>query len=432
MKIKKINIKSVASACAVMVASMMSGNASAVVGWPTVNMNDPVYYPLYFGPMGLFTNAMGKQHAAVKGAVDSVRTVGELQIKQNAQNQHDTDVRLRMALGQADIAKRDFEQMPTLAQCVELSKGNAVGSIVTSAANKSGGGSGASSPQSTRVVTNPAISMSTLLKQKAATKTCSPEMSGVAGCPGNLGDTADPTKTPEQRWIEARDGGKEAYRFLGADFIPYGILGNTDSKDKKSTEYLFKNYTMKKDEFETVADKYTSDATFSGMPQVITTEAAKKRNPLFFAKYYAVLTKLNAANYVLRDIAKLRLSAGKNAFDSNSIAGKANEEMKAKYEILFPTLTTPEAPSFYELIRFKVYSDMFGDVNDMTGDSADTQEAIMRKIALNNLLQLKNFENTEKTNILLSHILVQLTNPVSAAQVAAEARASEQPKSSDK
>lgn len=420
-------MKKITYACAVVASGLLANNASAAVGWPTVNMNDAFYYNAYFGSMGSFTNSLGKQNSAVKGAVDSVRTTGELQIKQAEQNQHDSDVRLRMALGQADIARRDFEQMPTLAQCRELSQGAAVGAALSSAADKRGGGAGPSSPRSVGIVTNPAATASDALKQKPVAGTCTPEMAGaIPNCPGpaktvsraNQGD-------PAAEWKKALENPTEATKFLGADFIPYGILGNANGLEKIVKTANFANYTMDQKTFETVADKYASDNTLALAPRVLETKEAKERNPLFFAKYYNVLGKLNAANYVLRDIAMFRLSPGNDAFLDESIAGKAMKELKEKYATLFPTLKVPEAPSFYEVLRFKIYNDMYGDVADMTGDAADTQEAILRKIAMNNLLQLRNMENIEKTNILLSHILVQLTTPVSVNEVNSEAIASE-------
>lgn len=420
-------MKKVTYACTLLASGLLMNNANAAIGWPVVNMNDAFYYNAYFGTMGVFTNAMGKQSSAVKGAVDAVRTTGELQIKQAEQNQHDTDVRLRMALGQADIAKRDFDQMPTLAQCRELSQGAAVGSALSSAADKRGGGAGPSSPRSVGVVTNPAATASEVLKQKVVAGTCTPEMAGaVQGCPG---PTVTVSKAkggdPAAEWKKALENPTEATKFLGADFIPYGILGNANGMEKIVKTANFANYTIDQKTFETVADKYASDNTLAFAPRVLESKEAKEKNPLFFARYYNVLAKLNAANYVLRDIAMFRLSPGNDAFNDDSIAGKAMKDLKDKYAILFPTLKVPESPSFYEVLRFNIYNDMYGNVEDITGDSADTQEAILRKIAVNNLLQLRNMENVEKTNILLSHILVQLTTPVSASAVSAEAVASE-------
>lgn len=425
--INKMNLKKITSACALMVAGIMTGNANAAVGWPVVNVGDAFYYNAYFGSMGIFTNAMGKQNSAIKGAIDSARTVAELQMSQATQNQHDSDVRLRMALGQADIAKRDFDQMPTLGQCAELSRGAAVGSAVSSAADRRGGGSGVSSPRSASIITNQAVSSSNSLKQRVEAGTCTPEMGGVAGC-SSTGDVTAAGVDAAKAWKDALNSPTAQNKFLGADFIPYGILGNANGMEKVVKEANFANYTLKKEDFDKVADKYASDATFLGGPRVLETKEAKQRNPMFFSKYYSVLTKLSAANYVLRDIALLRLDPGAEAFPADSIAGKAYAEMKTKYSVIFPTLKAPDSPSFFELIRFNVYNDMFGNVNDMTGDSADVQEAILRKIALNNLIQLKNFENTEKTNILLSHILVQLTNPVYARDVTLESTASDSKK----
>lgn len=55
--------------------------------------------------MGQFTRAMGQQHDAIRGAIDASRMSTEVMIRQNDILQRDTDARMRMALGQADIAK---------------------------------------------------------------------------------------------------------------------------------------------------------------------------------------------------------------------------------------------------------------------------------------------------------------------------------------
>ena len=46
-----------------------------------------------------------------------------------------------------------------------------------------------------------------------------------------------------------------------------------------------------------------------------------------------------------------------------------------------------------------------------TGSDSDTLKGIQSKIALNNLISLQQYNQQEKTNILLSHILVQLSTP---------------------
>ena len=58
--------------------------------------------------------------ASIKGAVDQVRASVDSLSTLTERMQFDNDTRLRIALGQADIAKKDVAAMPTLRECVEL------------------------------------------------------------------------------------------------------------------------------------------------------------------------------------------------------------------------------------------------------------------------------------------------------------------------
>ena len=60
-------------------------------------------------------------------------------------------------------------------------------------------------------------------------------------------------------------------------------------------------------------------------------------------------------------------------------------------------------------------SDVFGPTtlkDDSQGSQQDILVRIQSKIALNNLLTWQQYQQQEKTNILLSHILIQQTTPV--------------------
>lgn len=71
-------------------------------------------------------------------------------------------------------------------------------------------------------------------------------------------------------------------------------------------------------------------------------------------------------------------------------------------------------PSLYEIINFEVSKDYLGDI-DVT-EIKDTN----RRLAVNNYILWHQYKQQENTNILLAHILVQLTTPTSKQAVDAE------------
>jgi hypothetical protein len=438
MSIKNNKLGKIFSACLLVTGSMFAvSNASAATGWPVVNVMDSYYYNAYFGTTGIFTRAMGQQNQAIKGAVDTNRAVNELRIKQAEQHQNDSDMRLRMAIGQADIARRDFEQMPTLAYCAELSKGGAMAKVIGASEVGSGymggssGGSGAvfNTGPNRATSSNSAVTASLELKQKAVVGTCTPDMAGIAGCPGTLGDTPTPDVNGGDmtaKWKEAMSNPSNGNEFLGADLYPSGILGNVSNKEKIKTlnsipEYA--NYSVSQKVYDTVMSKYIGDAALGNRPKTIVTKEAKTKNPLFFNKYYNVMIKLHAAENSLRSIGALRIGADPSNFKEGSLAAEIWKTMSEKYQEMYPHLKKPEAPSLYELMRFSVHKDMFAE-DVPPGDPTTYQQAMLRRVALNNMLMLKNFENQERANILLANILVQLTTPVNAEEVSKEAVAS--------
>jgi hypothetical protein len=80
--------------------SMMGALSLVDAQWAVTNVDDVAY----FGPTGIFTQAMGQMSNSVKGAVDAVRATQGVQIQQQNNNQNDTDSRNRVALGMADMS----------------------------------------------------------------------------------------------------------------------------------------------------------------------------------------------------------------------------------------------------------------------------------------------------------------------------------------
>lgn len=431
MKKNNIKLKQIFSACLIATGSLMASTSAnaASVGWPVVNVMDNFYYNSFFGSMGQFTKAMGQQNDAIRGAVDAHRSTTELQIKQGEQNQHDSDMRLRMALGQADIAKRDFEQMPTLKQCTELTVARVNSVVIGAGETRSGnGGAGTKLGREQTSVANISIAntqqdIATNLKNNSAAGTCTPALAGIAGCSGSVTDTKI-GEAATQEWKKMREAPTRETEFLGSDTHMYGILGNSSGIEKTNKLGDYANYSMTGQMFEEVAGKYIKTATTLNGPNTIVKKESKEKNPAFFVKFSSYETKINAAADTLTEIAKLRIAAPVSAYQTNTVAGDILTKFQDKYAMYFPHLKKPDSPSMFEMLRFNVIQDYFFD-EKVTGDVAAMQEIQLKRMALQNLIMLKSYEQQERNNILLSHILVQLTNPVDVRALNAEALSSD-------
>lgn len=433
MRNNKIKMKKIFSACLIATGTLFVGtSANATVGWPVVNVMDNFYYNAFFGSMGQFTRAMGQQHDAIRAAIDASRMSTEVMIKQNDILQRDTDARMRMALGQADIAKRDFEQMPTLKQCAELTTARVSSAVIkaTESASVTGGGGGANASKAAKaqnsinrsVIKNKEDELVRGLTSNKDSGTCNPSLEGIGGCQGQISDTPTGEKAIEA-WNKARMSNSPETEFLGSDIYPYGILGNSSNIEKVNKLGDYANYSMSQDQFNKVAMKYINDATTLNGPPTIISKESKAKNPGFFTKFAAYQTKINAAADTLSDIAKQRIAAPETAFPAESVAGDVLKKFQEKYALYFPHLKKPDTPSMFELMKFNVIQDYFFD-EKVTGDANAMMEMELKRQALQNLVLLKTYEQQERTNILLSHILVQLTNPVNVKALADEAAAS--------
>lgn len=422
---KKIkNKKNIFSVATVMFLSIIgANNAQASVGWPVVNVMDNYYYQTYFGKLGVFTSAMGQQNNTIKGAIDTHRAATETQIKQAMLYQRDTDMRLRKALGEADIAKRDFEQMPTLEQCAELSRGKVYAKVLGASENKGSTPYKPSGDVSTsatafndyinrELVTSQQVNRSQRLKNVKYAKTCTPDLADMKLCP-EPGNSASPT---------AKSGGDDPFEFSGADIYPYGILGNSSNKEKLDKKNDFANYSMSDFAYNGVAKKYISDATYGNMPEFLESTEQKLRNPQFVIKYNNMRIKLNAAREALDSIAAYRIAPSGNLAGEGSIAESILKEFKENFSILYPYLKQPEFPSVFELMRFNVHHAYFTKIIPV-GDVNKYWEESLQRQATNNMLTLRMMEQQEKTNMLLAHILVQLTTPVNTTALQGEASA---------
>lgn len=316
-------------------------------------------------------------------------SIGALTKQQVIQAQ-DTGMRLRKALGDSEEAKRLLNSLPTISQCAEASKG-VTGTTLNNAvvaANKRFGG-GPNSPETRKgAVTSTAAALGQVLNNKKDLGTCHPDIDGAAGCGSTPGV------------------------YAGADTNARSIKGNIRNLTNSKTDGVeYNNHTLDKQGVE-VAKKYNTDATMYDKPKKATPEALKK-NPAYAAMYESMMSKLDAANVALNDITKM--NAPSDPKSANIDYWKKNVTAD-KFTKATGLPVYPDTPSLFDILNYQVSNDYIGDPEA----KLDTMEEVNERLALNNYMLLQQYKQQQNTNILLAHILTQLTTPISKAQVDAE------------
>lgn len=333
--------------------------------------------------------------------------------KQSVLNVEATGAQMRSALGEQYEAQKMIAMIPKLDACAEASENqkDSVKNSAVAAAGKSTRGGSQGAPARAANVTSTAAAMGGVLKDKKDLGTCHAAIAGVAGCPDV--PAAAPGSPP------AIPAGQPYAR---ADTEPRGIKGDvknlTSTNESANNEAAFNNFTFDSDSGEDkgfkIALKYANDATLYDPPKVANKEALKK-NPAYAAIYESMMTKLNASNDALTDIIKMRRKAEDKTLADTIISKEWQDLSPSDYQKMTGNKKKPtKNPSMYEMMNFQVMKDYLGskDVEDVK----DTN----KRLALNNYLLLNSYKQQENTNILLAHILVQLTTPMNKATVDAE------------
>lgn len=325
-----------------------------------------------------------------QGIQQTTQAVNLLQ-KQSVENLQTQDLMQRKALGDAKIGEIAASMMPTIGACVEASKNVAGGpkSAAGSAANSSaGGGPDGRGPRATEVVST-ATALSKVLERKTTLLTCNDETAGAAGCPDNVAGASRPA-------------------FSGGDVEPRGIKGDIKNVDPANeSQPAFNSYTFDDNGWK-VAKKYAADMAFYDKPKVAA-PAQLKKNPAYAALYSSMQIKLNAAQDSIIESAKLRRQSSTDI--TASVPGKAWADISnAEYTKVTGLKTKPATrPSLFDLVNFEVKNDYYGNEK---ADLASTEE-VNKRLAMNNFIGWQQYQQQENTNILLAHILVQLTTPTS-------------------
>lgn len=365
----------------ILIALGMIGSITiAQAQWAVTNVNDV----MYFGPTGIFTQMMGKMNSAINATMASVNGTAQVAIAQQDTNMAIQDSRQRRSMGLAEIARRDNLARPTIESCAEVSK-TAYKSPAMAAALRGGrrpGSGNAFNPTFDSVAMgfrSTADEQAAMLKNMPSSGTCAPEYGNIAGCSGTG-------------------------PYVKGDILALGIKTNMKGANGDRD---FKDFSMDESGYR-VAKDYIAAATMYDAPRMPTRDQIQK-NPSYLASYKSVITKLYAAQDAMTDVANLRMG---NALPP--IAKQFWDKESAKYTAIYG-VAPPGAPSVVELLNLNVVSDYL-----LPEQNEDKAESARKRIALSNFIAWKQFLAQENTNILLGHILTQLTTPVNKAQLDAD------------
>jgi len=294
--------------------------------------------------------------------------------------------------GRLEMARKAMEMVPSLDECAQLSQNvpNGTKSRTVSASMRGSGGGGSNgSVMRANGVTSTATAMAKVLETKVELETCNEEVKGAAGCKSNGS-------------------------YAGGDMHPRGIKGNIKGVNQANeNEPMYNNYTFDEKGWD-VAKKYAADMAYYDKPKVVPEEQMKK-NPAYAALYQSVQTKLNAAHNAIIDIARIRRASDPSVL--NSFPGQVwNQIPNDKYQKITGLKQKSSTPSLFELVNYEVLNDYFGN------EEVDLSsiEEVNKRLAISNFIAWQKYQQQENTNMLLAHILVQLTTPASKARVDAE------------
>lgn len=382
------------------ISMLLFTSIGANAQWATFNISDALYD--YFRSM---------RDYATNSNLQVISNGQQLQMAQAAQNVVNTDYRNRLAMTYGNILQEDDRTRPTYALCVEASKGQ-VGVSSLSASRSTGGVGGRTpgtkaDPKTHYKPTDIYTVQENLRSDENISGMILNNIKNTGTCATRYGDVCG-----------SADG-----QYALADVSVFGLLSNSDrktvKKDADGNKLDVSNYTMNSGAYDAGA-QYINVATLANAPK-LTTKEQIGTNVSYIPKYNSVITKLNAAADSFRSMLDLRKapttvnSSVKSVWDSSDNTSDWNE--------IFPKLNRPEVPSFYDFMNFRIMADVFGTktiASASSGSDSETLKGIQSKIAMSNLISWQQYNQQERTNILLSHILVQLTTPASKTDLDVE------------
>lgn len=350
-----------------------------------------------------FTQTFAQVMNSLKASIDNTTTQLDIGRKQAAQLQADTDARNRYAAIEAKTAQDIAAIYPTLQACAELTNRQmGIGAMKASVAGGSSGGSpGARTLGGMAAsIKSEGSKLSAMIDQKTKLQTCS--QSDVAGrvgdCAsvGNYGGNEDP---------------QQNVSIPSSDVSSLSLKGNTDKSQKIDQKSEFANYSIDAKGID-VAYQYIHNATQYNIPKALPDDKLKA-NPEYKSLYDAVMVKLNGAQQAMKDILAMRKVG---AMPASGPARDYWEKNKGKYEVIFG-MRQPPSPSTIDIIKFNVANDYFGVPDNTNPDEKTLLTQINQRLALSNLIAIKQMDQQENSNILLALLLTQQVTPADAGKL---------------
>lgn len=384
----KLNKKKIA-----FITGLLFYSSFANAQWATINVSDALYD--YFQSMRDYAQNTNLQ---------AIQSGQELQMAQAAQNVMNADVRNRMATTDAQIIQKDNELRPTVEQCIEASAQLGRSSVATASLGASyrsvpsGGLGGKGRNGGTAPSTNDLNTLE-IDKVQENIRNDSDNRVMVLNNIKSLG-------TCSARYHTALCSGPGEYELK--DIKVVSLLSNSSNKQAKSGMPIANN-TIDDNGYK-VGMAYIANS-IGGMPKFPDKETLAK-NPGYISTYNNIITKLNLAADTMEGVLSLR----KTPTNVNPTYKDNWNNNSKDWSVVFPELVKPTMPSWIDYMEYNVKAAVFG-TQTLQDEAAITDpiqiaQKTNQKIALNTYIQWENYKQQEKTNILLSNILIQLTSPM--------------------
>jgi len=390
---KKTNKTKIALALGLLCTGMASQ-----AQWATFNVSDALYD--YFRSMRDYVQ---------NSNLEAISNGQQLQMAQANQNVTNADYRNRLAMSQNSILNRDQEARPTYELCIAITKSQSGSASVSSSMNggrsssygNGGGGGGRPDGKGANPDSHYAINKPTTIQEN---------IRSTENAQAMVINNISKAKTCDPRYGAICGNTKEPGEYALADVSSFGILSNSAKTGRKPGQDI-QNHTINQDGY-TAGLQYVNVASLANAPKYPDPTLIQK-NPGYVAMYNGMIIKLNAASETLKSILDMRRSPSLGSGDT-SITSSIWTTTSKDWDNIFPQLVKPTLPSLYDYLNYRVTADVFGKLtlaDDATLSGDDLMKNIQSKIAMNNLIAWNQYQQQEKTNILLSHILIQQTTP---------------------
>ena len=319
---------------------------------------------------------------------EAAKSATEVLSKQMSVQLEETDKRNRSNIALADTIKRDRDAMPTLKQCIDLTRGGS-GSSGSKSSRSGGGGS---SGTDVNVPGTPAF--------KKAQEAAKSELRKL-GMAIETAKAASACGTTEMEKNSKFCGeGEDVSKFNGANISPRSLMGNYKDSDSRN----YKNYTLDADA-QKAALQYIQVAALNHLPPVIHKDKVKS-NETYVANYLVVANGIQTAADAITNVTS-HYNEITNAIGANDAFQTYWNSVSKSYEDL--GMEKPGVPSLAEMYLLEVQQDYYMLNTEKDNDQTEIVQLknLNRKMALANYLTARQINLQEYQNILMSHLVVK-------------------------